>query len=124
VQLGGLPLLLEPDRDCGILETELEIGASKNGAHKRPDLDLLTVAPTGSGKTLAFLIPIIHGLTQARRAGIKGLFESEKRAHRHNQDVKAIILAPTHELADQIVNEGRKLAIGTGIRITGMRKGE
>ncbi len=123
VQLGGLPLLLEPDRDCGILETELEIGASKNGAHKRPDLDLLTVAPTGSGKTLAFLIPIIHGLTQARRAGIKGLFESEKRAHRHNQDVKAIILAPTHELADQIVNEGRKLAIGTGIRITGMRKG-
>ncbi|KAK5096334.1 RNA-dependent ATPase rok1 [Lithohypha guttulata] len=73
--------------------------------------DLLTVAPTGSGKTLAFLIPLINKLSKTHQ---------DKDAH---GPVKAIILAPTKELVVQIVNEGRKLAAKTGIRVTAFKKG-
>lgn len=34
-----------------------------------------------------------------------------------------IILCPTRELAHQIVNEGRKLAAGTGVKVVGFKKG-
>ena len=74
--------------------------------------DLLTVAPTGSGKTLAFLIPLIDRLSKAHL--------EDKSAQRQ---VSAIILGPTKELVNQIVNEGRKLAARTGVRITAFKKG-
>lgn len=113
VQMGALPLLLGSDEDRG-----LQPKSSKRGKlHQRSDVDLLTVAPTGSGKTLAFLIPMLHGLLQERHAN-EGNFNKEEQ-----HQVKAIIIAPTHELADQIVNEGKKLAVGTGIRVSDMRKG-
>ncbi|KAB8339021.1 hypothetical protein FH972_021960 [Carpinus fangiana] len=93
VQMGGLPLLLD---------------------NSGPQIDLLSVAPTGSGKTLAFLIPVINAVKRERgRAG----------ADHKEKGVKAVILAPTKELASQIVNEGRKLALNTGIQITMLRKG-
>lgn len=101
VQLSSLPLLLEAS------------GPESNG------IDLLTVAPTGSGKTLAFLIPVIESLLrrrkQARNAG--------NTSGEGDQGVQAIILAPTKELASQITNEGRKLSLKTGIKVSLMRKG-
>ncbi|QSS65094.1 ATP-dependent RNA helicase ROK1 [Histoplasma capsulatum] len=39
------------------------------------------------------------------------------------RELFAVILAPTKELVSQIVNEGRKLMVGTGVKITAMRKG-
>lgn len=123
VQLGGLPLLLAPVQEHGQRETEPKEELSKGNVGTTPAVDLLTVAPTGSGKTLAFLIPVIHRLIQTRRAHFQVSPESAQRPYRHDQEVRAIVVAPTRELADQIVNEGRKLAIGTGIRITAMRKG-
>ena len=75
--------------------------------------DLIVVAPTGSGKTLAFLIPLINKIVLEHHA--------EKRAQ--NRHVRAIVLAPTKELEDQIVNEGRKLTSRTGVTVSGMRKG-
>ena len=114
VQMGAIPLLLGIDLDRG-----LQPGDQRdNKAVVQLDTDLLTVAPTGSGKTLAFLIPIMHSLIQERLGKKEGSTESLQ-----THQVKAIVVAPTHELVDQIVNEGRKLAIGTGIRITAMRKG-
>lgn len=76
--------------------------------------DLLTVAPTGSGKTLAFLIPLIDRISKAHH------HEEADPSQRH---VSAVILAPTKELVIQIVNEGRKLASRTGVRITAFKKG-
>ncbi|KAM3085387.1 RNA-dependent ATPase rok1 [Clarireedia jacksonii] len=76
------------------------------------NLDLLAVAPTGSGKTLAFLIPVINDIIQRRRT------QKEK-----NHEMEAVIIAPTKELASQIVNEGKKLAMGTGVKVLAMRKG-
>ncbi|KAL8729017.1 MAG: hypothetical protein Q9166_005018 [cf. Caloplaca sp. 2 TL-2023] len=114
VQLGSLPLLLGNNVDRGLqpeVSNELE-------DHGRAEIDLLTIAPTGSGKTLAFLIHLVHGLRQDHQQ--RGTATPWGMKHGSSQ---ALILAPTHELADQIVNEGKKLALGTGIRISRIRKG-
>lgn len=112
VQMGSLSLLLGSREKLGLPEPFNE---SESG---EPEVDLLTIAPTGSGKTLAFLMPVLQGLLQDR---------GEKRQNQaidlQSSHVKALIIAPTHELADQIVNEGKKLAIGTGLRVSGMQKG-
>ncbi|KAJ5682910.1 ATP-dependent RNA helicase rok1 [Penicillium macrosclerotiorum] len=97
VQLGTLPLLLGDHT------------ASTEDSASEPDL--LVVAPTGSGKTLSFLIPVINKIVR----------------HHHSQTdehgILAVVVAPTKELASQIVNEGRKLVAGTGVKITLMKKG-
>ncbi|KAL8671187.1 MAG: hypothetical protein Q9168_004304 [Polycauliona sp. 1 TL-2023] len=115
VQLGTLPLLLGNDRDRGLQAT----GSNKLGDDdSRSEVDLLTIAPTGSGKTLAFLLHLLHGLRQDRRRG-----SSKKSSETGKKSVQALVLAPTHELVDQIVNEGKRLAFGTGIKVSRMRKG-
>ncbi|KAJ5991808.1 hypothetical protein N7451_007532 [Penicillium sp. IBT 35674x] len=96
VQLGSLPLLL---------------GDPSVSTAGTSEPDLLVVAPTGSGKSLSFLIPVINKIVR----------------HHHSQadehGILSVIVAPTKELASQIVNEGRKLVAGTGVKITLMRKG-
>jgi len=110
VQLGALPLLLsKKGREGSSGATQDAEGLS--GAQYNGDIDLLTVAPTGSGKTIAFLIPIIDSLLA------EGKIQDTKEGPR------AVILAPTRELAAQIVNEARKLAKGTAVKATLMRKG-
>ena len=103
VQMGSLPLLLDPKIALRSSMEEIETG----------EIDLLTVAPTGSGKTLAFLIPVANQILQRRRT------REDKKDH----VLEAVIVAPTKELASQIVNEAKKLCQGTGIKVTGMRKG-
>jgi len=96
VQLGTLPILL---------------GDSSISPEKGAEPDLLVVAPTGSGKTLSFLIPAINKIVR----------------HHHSKSdehgILSVVVAPTKELASQIVNEGRKLVAGTGVKITLMKKG-
>ncbi|TGO48496.1 hypothetical protein BOTNAR_0472g00040 [Botryotinia narcissicola] len=103
VQMGSLPLLLKPSVALSSSSVDTDELTST--------LDLLAVAPTGSGKTLAFLIPVINEIVQRRRTSDK------------NHDLEAVIIAPTKELASQIVNEGKKLSIGTGVKVLGMKKG-
>ncbi|MCJ1380648.1 RNA-dependent ATPase rok1 [Xylographa soralifera] len=112
VQLSCLPLLLGSNEDRGLPKSSHD---HKDG---KDVIDLLTVAPTGSGKTLAFLIPVLCGLLKDRQKDKRNSLNPPLQSH-----TSAIIIAPTHELADQIVNEGKKLAIGTGLKIAGMRKG-
>ncbi|PHH83460.1 hypothetical protein CDD82_776 [Ophiocordyceps australis] len=101
VQLGALPLLLQPAIALSGQEG-LEEG-----------VDLLVVAPTGSGKTISFLIPAINAIMRTRAQA------QDEESH----ELEAIIVAPTRELAHQIVNQGRTLAQGTGIKVACMRKG-
>ncbi|EGC44088.1 ATP-dependent RNA helicase ROK1 [Histoplasma capsulatum var. duboisii H88] len=108
VQLGALPLLLG---DCQSSSAR----SQKDGfqlSQSTLEPDLLVVAPTGSGKTLAFMIPLINKIICHHHLG-----ESQSR------ELFAVILAPTKELVSQIVNEGRKLMVGTGVKITAVRKG-
>ncbi|CAE7220310.1 hypothetical protein PTNB85_10250 [Pyrenophora teres f. teres] len=110
VQLGALPLLLGKKRRS-VSDSASQDAESTSGTEYNGDIDLLTVAPTGSGKTIAFLIPIVNALL------------SEGKPTDGQQGPRAIVLAPTRELAAQIVNEARKLAKGTAIKATLMRKG-
>lgn len=105
VQMGSLPMLLQPATAFGDSAKELR------GNDEDAQIDLLVVAPTGSGKTLAFLIPTINQIIQRRR--------KTKSPH----SLEAIVIAPTKELASQIVNEAKKLCLGTGIKVVGMKKG-
>lgn len=108
VQLGALPLLLKSRRSGG--EGQDGEKGSPSGEEYRGDIDLLSVAPTGSGKTIAFLIPIIDALLSEKSAdGVDG--------------PRAVVIAPTRELASQIVNEARKLSKGTGLKAALMKKG-
>ncbi|TID26745.1 ATP-dependent RNA helicase rok1 [Venturia nashicola] len=99
VQLASLPLLMGDSAE-----------KSEGQDHERIGCNLLAVAPTGSGKTLAFMIPVLSAIIKER-----GTSEDE--------GVRALIVAPTRELANQIVNEGKKLAENTGVKISLVRKG-
>ena len=113
VQLGALPILLGSDEDRGLPPQK-----NPHGQAHTSDIDLLAVAPTGSGKTLAFLIPILHGLLRGRYAR-----KAENPGTASDHEVKAVVIAPTHELVDQLVNEGKKLVRGTGLKVAAMKKG-
>jgi len=60
--------------------------------------DILACAMTGSGKTAAFLLPILHTLISERRG-----------------TTRALVLAPTRELAAQILQDLNDLAIHTPV---------
>jgi len=61
--------------------------------------DVMGLAQTGTGKTAAFVLPILHRLLHGRRRA-----------------VRALILAPTRELAEQIHQDIEMLGIKTGLR--------
>ncbi|KAJ9648279.1 RNA-dependent ATPase rok1 [Coniosporium tulheliwenetii] len=113
VQLGSLPLLLEPAKAWAAAQQESQGDTQGDNNSKSHGVDLLAIAPTGSGKTIAFLIPVINALLRDRNQD----------GHGEPAGPGAIIVAPTKELASQIANEGRKLSSTTGIRIALMRKG-
>jgi ATP-dependent RNA helicase RhlE len=61
--------------------------------------DLIGTAQTGTGKTAAFLLPILNHLLKGQR-----------------NVARALILTPTRELAEQIHQVARMLAVGTKLR--------
>jgi ATP-dependent RNA helicase RhlE len=66
--------------------------------------DLLVQSPTGSGKTLAFGIPMVDMIEPG-------------------QGLSALVLAPTRELASQIVDELTSIARARGLRIAAVYGG-
>ena len=68
--------------------------------------NLLACAVTGSGKTAAFLLPILHRLVDLPRG-----------------TTRALVLAPTRELALQILEDLRALARYTGIKAAAVHGG-
>ncbi len=71
--------------------------------------DLLVSAATGSGKTAAFLLPTLHKLLAQEPA---------------SKAVRALVLVPVRELADQIVSECEKLAQFTELKTIGITGGK
>ena len=65
----------------------------------RDGRDVLGVAQTGTGKTAAFMLPILHNLLEGPRG-----------------KVRALVLAPTRELAEQIHQATVEFAAHTKIR--------
>ncbi len=67
--------------------------------------DLLGIAQTGTGKTAAFALPLLHKLAADRRQPMP-------------RTARALILAPTRELATQIADSIRVYGRHTGLRPT------
>ncbi|KAH7350458.1 P-loop containing nucleoside triphosphate hydrolase protein [Pyrenochaeta sp. MPI-SDFR-AT-0127] len=75
-------------------------------------VDVIAQAKTGTGKTLGFLIPVIQRIIQAEpKLGEKA--RGYKRAK--PDDIRAIIISPTRELAEQIAVEAKKVVSNTSI---------
>lgn len=75
--------------------------------------DVIAQARTGTGKTLAFLMPIVQRLLRSNP-------ELEFRSHRNRAnaiDIRALIISPTRELAEQIATEANKIVFGTAIKV-------
>jgi len=102
-ELGISARLVEALKGLGITEpTEIQAKAIPHGLAGR---DLMASAETGSGKTAAFLLPIIERL--------KG-----------QGPVRALILAPTRELALQIEANASSYGRGTRLRTVAVVGGE
>ena len=93
-QFGLHPDLVRGVREMGFTRpTPIQADAIPPALQAR---DLLACAMTGSGKTAAFVLPILHRLIQKTR-GV----------------TRALVLTPTRELAAQIDEHARQLAIHT-----------
>ncbi|CAN8102724.1 unnamed protein product [Discula destructiva] len=85
--------------------------------------DIVAQARTGTGKTIGFLLPTIQRIIQAdpslaTRGGGKA----------RSDDIRAIMISPTRELAEQIGEEARRLCRHTGVvvqtAVGGMNKAQ
>lgn len=100
IQSYGIPILLE-------VKHYLLFGSRKVHRCVVQTRDLAAISPTGTGKTLSYLLPIMAALgAPAASAGSNG-----------GSGVRAVVVAPTRELAHQIHNECLKLAVGRKWRI-------
>ena len=81
-------------------------------------IDVISVAQTGSGKTLAFMLPILKRILAAgSRQGQRGYGGGYRGRDTEAVAIRALVLAPTRELAQQIHKESEKFAFRTGLRI-------
>lgn len=64
--------------------------------------DVLARSQTGTGKTLAYMLPVLQGIDTGRKSAQK------------------LVIAPTQELAMQIVREGEKYGQDRGIGVLGL----
>ncbi len=95
-QLGLHPTLVAATRRMGFEQpTPIQTAAIPPVLQGK---DVLATAMTGSGKTAAFLLPILHRMLGKPRGRIR-----------------ALVVAPTRELAAQITDHFRELARGTGL---------
>jgi len=77
------------------------------------DRDLMACAQTGSGKTAAFLIPTVQCLLTKPKSENHSNWGRAQSMRFHP---RAVVLAPTRELAQQIHAEARKFLYCTGMR--------
>ncbi|HSM61317.1 MAG TPA: DEAD/DEAH box helicase [Longimicrobiales bacterium] len=98
------PTLLRGVADLGFVRpTPIQVQAIPHALEGR---DVLASAATGSGKTAAFLLPILHRLVDRPRG-----------------TTRALVLAPTRELALQILEDVRGLARHTGVKAAAVHGG-
>ncbi|KAF4630970.1 hypothetical protein G7Y89_g7166 [Cudoniella acicularis] len=86
--------------------------------------DIIAQARTGTGKTLGFLIPTIQNILRKN----PDLAVRKRYSRARASDIRAIIVSPTRELAEQIAVEAGKLCRDTDLRVQvavgGNHKGE
>lgn len=99
-----------------ITPTPVQAGAIPPALEGR---DVLATAQTGTGKTLSFLIPIIEGLQKSAKTSdpISNQDQSRRQASQgRGKSPFALVLLPTRELAMQVEQAYRKLALDSGLQ--------
>ena len=86
----------------------LYLPASLAGADVASSRDLLVRASTGSGKTIGFLVPLMQRIAGARLAS--------RSARRSTRPIRALVLSPARELADQTRVQAERLAVALGVQ--------
>lgn len=76
--------------------------------------DIIAQARTGTGKTLGFLIPVLQNMI-TQDANLAEPARNRRAARTTADDIRAIIVSPTRELAEQIAVEARRLTQGTSV---------
>ncbi|XSG81375.1 MAG: DEAD/DEAH box helicase [Methyloligella sp. ZOD6] len=106
------PLRRALEAEKHLAPTPIQFKAIPNALAGR---DLLAVAQTGSGKTAAFTLPLLHRLATEKTPRVPAA-------------PRALILAPTRELASQIVERihayGRHLKLTTAVIFGGVPHGK
>ncbi|KAI9786556.1 MAG: hypothetical protein M1816_007880 [Peltula sp. TS41687] len=74
-------------------------------------VDVLAQAKTGTGKTLAFLVPVLQNILK----NDPELMDRRNRTRPTASDIRALVISPTRELAEQIAAEAQKVVSRTGI---------
>ena len=72
---------------------------------------MICIAKTGSGKTLGFLLPAMHQHLDQQRQPTQS-----RGRQQHSTSPLLLVLAPTRELAVQIMEEAQKFGRPLGIR--------
>ncbi|PBP27149.1 putative ATP-dependent RNA helicase [Diplocarpon rosae] len=73
--------------------------------------DIVAQAKTGTGKTLGFLVPTIQNILRKS----PNLATRKRYSRARASDIRAIIISPTRELAEQIAVEAQKLCDATDL---------
>eukprot|EP01033_Poteriospumella_lacustris_P004784 gene4784-3432_t len=81
-------------------------------------MDLVCCAQTGSGKTMAFLVPVVTQLDHAFVRQIEGVESAPVVSIDPHRGAlpRAVVLAPTRELASQIQLDARRLTFGSQLK--------
>lgn len=83
--------------------------------------DVLATAQTGTGKTLSFLVPIIEAMQKAKTSDASGQDHHQDRGHRQGPQGRgkspfALVLLPTRELAMQVEQAYRNIALDSSVQ--------
>jgi ATP-dependent RNA helicase DeaD len=103
-QLGLIPQLEQAVSDLGYITPtpiQLQIIPLMLAGH-----DVIGQAQTGTGKTAAFILPILQTMEQGQRG------------------IKALVLAPTRELAVQVAQAAGELGKGLSVRVLAVYGGQ
>lgn len=73
--------------------------------------DVIAQAKTGTGKTLAFLMPIVQRILRDPK------LERPRGGRARLDDIRALIISPTRELAEQIAVEAKKIVSNTSVKV-------
>jgi ATP-dependent RNA helicase MSS116 len=76
--------------------------------------DIIAQAKTGTGKTIGFLLPVLQRIIQ-KDPHLATASHGRRGPRTTADDIRALVISPTRELAEQIAEEARKLVRGTGI---------
>ncbi|ELR04403.1 hypothetical protein VC83_02156 [Pseudogymnoascus destructans] len=80
--------------------------------------DVIAQARTGTGKTLGFLIPVLQNILKTSpELADQGQDQSMRGSRSTASDIRAIVMSPTRELAEQLAVEAQKLCRGTNIKV-------